>query len=391
MASPVLIVGGLAVGGGILYLLWKKSQEQVDACVQGCKVAAPVIQGAAAAEGVPTTSSSDETACVVACKAGSWLTNAIATWQINGQDYGRYSAERDRRQKINDTANGAVAIPLDHRVLYAGRNLEHEDGTGIAGTGGHPEEPLQGNVLRYANGCEPFYGAPGWSKCGAGTLDMYTSAIDAAAGRTFGMSDARLFNYPTWARLSDTPSGGGRSGFVAKGLIDKTAFLTGAAHDPALSGPHILEQIGTGKNVPQPWTPFWNVLGKKVTCAPGQAPAAVVNGLAGQTDHRTGVDVSICVPIGSQPWQSGAAPIAPTTYGHTMLCGAPGQPPCGGDSDVTQTVLTGSCVPGYSWTGLAWERTKAGSHDVCRGSTGGPSVSTSGPISHTIDLGALAL
>jgi hypothetical protein len=39
-------------------------------------------------------------------------------------------------------------------------------------TTGTTSVPLQGSVLRFANGCTPFPGTPGWSKCAPGTKGM---------------------------------------------------------------------------------------------------------------------------------------------------------------------------------------------------------------------------
>lgn len=68
----------------------------------------------------------------------------------------------------NRELNGKVKTPLVQQVRTC---LDTSNGHPAA-NGASSYVPLWGTVLEFENGCTPFEGSPGWSKCAPGTADM---------------------------------------------------------------------------------------------------------------------------------------------------------------------------------------------------------------------------
>jgi hypothetical protein len=89
----------------------------------------------------------------IACKAAQGILGIFgALAKLGDPQWAKKDAE-------NKAANGATTIPLASGAQSC---------NGFVGA----YMPLQGTVLRFANGCEPYAGAPGWSKCAPGTHSM---------------------------------------------------------------------------------------------------------------------------------------------------------------------------------------------------------------------------
>lgn len=146
---------------------------------------------------------------------------------------------------------------------------------------------VAGQTLQHANGCVPYFDAPGFAKCAEGTLDMYGSAVAAGAGGELNIDEQ------TMARTLGEGPGGAWSSFeiesanTGRGGLNKNHFLTGQSGDPTTRGPF-------DKNAP-----YWYVRGKKVSCGPGTAPRAVL--LQQYGDAPSGANGGDCLDVFADP------------------------------------------------------------------------------------------
>lgn len=271
-----------ALAGGGLYLWWKSRQQPSGGgglCAQAC--------AAASSQGIP------DAACLAAC-------NGLGNFFGSFGGGSRFTAERDRRQAVNDQLNGApdVANPMGLWGTVNGASDLYGDN--------HPGAVpaiIQSKVLRYKNGCVPLYDAPGFQRCAAGTLDMYRTAIGAVSqDLNFGGEEA-LQAPPAFETVEAKQAwvdahGGDDINFVAWRHIDKTHAMTGQSGDPTTQGPW----YGTdGK-------PFWYVRGKRVSCVKADsitghplAPRAIVLQAHDDSAAASDVDAASCVDIFADP------------------------------------------------------------------------------------------
>lgn len=293
---------GAALGVGLLYLLYKSKQDttQDDFCTKACKAAGVFcIDGGAS------------------CRAAS---GALAGSGFNAG--GTYYAARDKRQAVNDGLNGPAQI------------LNDPQGIGYDVTsGGLVVNPVGTKVLRYANGCVPLEYSPGWYKCKAGTLDMYSSAIDhdPDAHSALNQTETNLVEVGAFLTIAE------RNQTVANtsrpwARINKDHAMTGATGDPATQGPYGTESA-----------PWWYVRGQKVSGSPGLAPRAVVMQHYGPGGER---DASIVNLTDAQAKELVSIYTDPAII-HT---------------DISDTC--GVVNPGFTWVGPAvgghWERPAVG-------------------------------
>ncbi len=306
MSALPWIVGGLAAGG--LYL-WYRSRAAAppptDACGALCKASGPYcVDGGAS------------------CRALGQLA------QSAGFDAGgAYYTERDRRESVNAGLNGAADIMN-----------EPSQGIGYDVTSdGQIANPVGAKTLRYKSGCVPLYGSPGFAKCKAGTLDMYSSAIDSAAGKHLGLTETSLVHVGAYMTKADRDQVINNTNRPWP-RIAKGDAMTGKSGDPLTQGPY---SDGSGL--------WWYVRGKRVDGnVLGAAPRAVVMQkfnrdylIAALSDQAA----SELVPIDQDP----------------------------AVSRVSISQDSSGCVPGFTWVASAtetggghWARPAAGQTPVCK-------------------------
>lgn len=268
MAGPSQIVAVVAAGGA-LYLVWKMTKSSAPP---------PPTDPCAGLSGED----------LLICKAagiGAGIIGAVAGAVTTNPDRA-FAAERDRRKAINDQLNGPPDTALVGDVT--GYTTLRGDATLYS--------PLPPSVqpLRYANGCEPFYASPGWSKCKAGTLDMYEMAIEQAPEanggglsnpKILGESDARVIQvFETPAAFEAAKANNQKAhdngddshwyqtDFIGMGFdptpvekLNKDHFGTGASGDPITAGPWV---DGAG-------VIWWLVRGKRFNAPAGKVPLAI--------------------------------------------------------------------------------------------------------------------
>lgn len=220
------------------------------------------------------------------------------------------------RSKKNEELNGEIAIP-NTVPLYQSQQAV---------------KPTTGSALRFKNGCEPFEGAPGWTKCEPGTNDMRTHVVDGRFPASYEKVRAAA---PTREQYFANP----------EKPIDWSGLLKGSVSpeypDPATQGPF-----------PMPdGTAWWWIRGEKLQCPTGQAPAMWNADGSPIRDQRTGLPS--CAPGGivavdpnSPGSQGGTNPVDTTPGDHetaSLDCNADGTAPAG-----------------YTWTGTAWRRLMPG-------------------------------
>lgn len=158
-----------------------------------------------------------------------------------------------RRDAKNRELNGAVAIPASH-----------------AG--------LKGSALRYANGCVPYAGAPGWEKCKPGTQSMLGKDV-------WGTYDKARPPFPTEAaRVAYM-----KEHEISRDFKDPRALLTGSV-DPNYVDP----STWGGNAADGKW--YGYVRGERVVCPEGQAPAMWNADGTPARDQRSGAPP--CAPNG---------------------------------------------------------------------------------------------
>jgi len=303
------IIAVVAAGGGLGYLIWKALQPAPvvdDKCTQLCKLV-PDYEGA-------------QTACIDACKIGQLLGPVISAISPFYDSSEQWEHEVYRRTNINNAANGGDASSGGVFGIGATKaDTSGDSGATVAAPPGSIPMPkitparapfgsthygdgastseLVGSVMRYPNGCEPYFDAPGFSKCGAGTLDMYASAVDASSSKNYGITEKDLVvRAPTYTYVPLSSS-------TRTTPINKNAYGTGGPGDPLTTGPFSDgdSQIDatTGKEIN--WKAngglYWWVRGVKVKAPAGSklVPRAVVmqnKRNAGDTDASVLVAIS---------------------------------------------------------------------------------------------------
>ena len=360
-ANPVLVGGALLAGGAALWALYKAWQaKQASTTDNFCNGLCNGLTGAELA------------ACQATCQLGSTIIGAIPDPFTDSE--GAWKNQISSDAKNNDELNGPIALHV-----------------AIPDLGGPtPDSALTGNALLYQNGCSPFFDAPGWTKCKAGTLDMYASAVRARAGGGDYSNDASgeaalVTNAGT---VQPDPRGYTGDGNVETVHINKNNFLTGLPGDPTTKGPfgakgsglemyivqtsdsstdplpasvhNLLYQYsgdvcstlpdGT-KNCPDetevgPLT--WYARGTRITCPAGQVPKSVLQGANGIANTDP-VGTEVCVSaIGGADLCNGTQPPPGFTWDITngvWIRATPGQPVNAGPCDPNFGKCIGaSCV-----------------------------------------------
>jgi hypothetical protein len=249
MASGWLIAAGLAAGGVVLYLYEKSKKPPPSGsdCKAGCKA---LLTG------------DEEKACELACDAAGYIPDPFH------DSAGDRNAAIQKGDQGNIQLNGAVKLGLPAELQLA-RSVNDPNGTnnGI--------EMMTGSVLEFESGCQPFSGAPGWSKCKTGTQSMWADETDPddaynhAALPAFANADLEsvwLDHHDTGSPLDDAT---------------KAAAFSGNANedhpDPTTQGPFPSGRtIGATKQAPGTKVPTgqvgYLVRGKPMMCPQGQAP-----------------------------------------------------------------------------------------------------------------------
>lgn len=229
--------------------------------------------------------------CVAACTAGVDILGMIPNpLHDSVQDWSKTSGDRDTQNKA---LNGAVAIPLPLPGLPSGHS------------------GVEGSVAMFANGCTPFKGSPGFSKCKPGTQSMWSADVAAGTG-----------NYDSTVNYDALGAGGAyaetldSSGYAAQNEVHASNSFTGEQGDAFTRGPFPWSdptKLGPGtalydqgKAYADPpntnTTIAWLDRGKLMRCPTGQAPSDIVNGLQGRRGtpgvcvgaNQVGTDTSDC-------------------------------------------------------------------------------------------------
>lgn len=148
MSALPWVIGGLAIGGVGLLVLRSRQAKQETAPPNPC-------EAISAATGIP------KGVCDVGLPIVGDIIDAVGKLGAGPGDEYR---EKDAKNK---SLNGSVKQPLESYVkscLDTSFSKPQGSGTWFV--------PLWGTVLEFENGCTPFKGSPGWSKCKAGTSSM---------------------------------------------------------------------------------------------------------------------------------------------------------------------------------------------------------------------------
>lgn len=233
------LIAGAAVGGAVLYFRRTSSAAPSTSTGSVCDRIRALNPQAGAA-----------------CDAASGLLGGIA---------GAYDAiftDNAEMEATNLKLNGEVVRAMPAAMPYAYVGLQADQGGGF-------ERATRTRTIEHANGCTPYRGSRGWSKCAPGTEDMR-----ARDGSTY------MENAPTSGVPWGSGSHGGGDPFV---LADKAARESpGARADRASPPPFPLP-------VPSGSTAWW------VDAAPVVCPAGTGISGSGVRDHRPGA--SPCRPL----------------------------------------------------------------------------------------------
>lgn len=370
------LIAVIAASAGVGYVIYKRMIAAKAApvpltCEQKC-ASIPDVYGA-------------RSDCIIACGAAT----VLSALDVHPQD--NWKGEVARRVAVN-AMNGAALVPTikpspdGPRVPYISGARVFENGNGaynnfteVLGNGGVVDtlmSTLNGDVARYENGCEPFYGAPGWSKCKTGTLDMYGSAISSEIAKTgglghdyFKMGEESLRTtrvYATGRQAADAAAAMGSPigdpdsviwqywesmGFEPKFIVPslpvrKQNFMTGAGGDPMT--------MGAGKTAygPKEITPtdqpgLFMVRGQMVTMELGKVPRAIAMQLVSPTDGSTTAQITAAIVALTD--QQAIEPVDIATFTNELRKSTRGD--C--------ATIVGS---GLTWdvAGKSWRRMRAG-------------------------------
>jgi len=318
MASTLLIVGGLAVAGGLAYVVYQQATAPAaDPCGTPINKAAGLV-----AKYYGQTLKPED--CAKTNQATDLIGKLLEGW-----------GSKDAKNK---ELNGPVDVELTEQIRgftgIAKLNAAAVTATsavttgGMGGTGGGTISPkdlylvlplLNGSVLRFKNGGVPFAGHPDFVKCAAGTHDMTTSLANEVT---------RFWCKTPGKRPTSTQ-------FYASREKDGAAAL--AALIDTRFPPRFSDMFRGSNNDPTTHVPSSIVAGVKHVCASG-----VLIEVIPVTDNRDGAS-------------------APLEGGRTIIkrCGAPGTAPttappvASSGSSTTYTAPPGSPPPGFHWVQAA--------------------------------------
>jgi hypothetical protein len=288
----VLGVGLVAVGGW--WWLRRKQQQAAQQpkdprsdCEKACDLLAPAVGTALGAQG------DNSDAEHAACKAGCGLVDILGGLFTTDADY---QANEKAAIARNHEINGDTEIRMTEAALRSG---------------------LQGDTLRFKNGCQPFEGAYGWQFCGKGTADMWRANFSCNDDNEHICKHPRgRDNDPVRtaaARLSpDDPFPPGDEQWTPT-LVGSGSFDP-AAPDPTTSGPYSATVANADQGDPEAWKGdlVWLVAGVPVRCPHGTAPAR-----ADATHFAWPADVNFrCDPVGAQHVSVGGGVFAVDGFAH---------------------------------------------------------------------------
>lgn len=349
--SNTTLIAVVAASAGVGYILYKRSQKPVvatpdDACKKLCVL-------------VPDPTYRAE--CEAACNAAQLISQVASAVSPFHDSTEQWSHEVYRRENINNKLNGGKSTGKQNS---AGDEYGPPDGSMVVfaaegtdfGTGA-PGAVLVGNIAKYPNGCEPYYAAPGWSKCAPGTLDMYQSAVDADASKNYGFTESSL--------MTPVPSYTYRAQQVFRQIV-KDNFGTGGPGDPLTYGPmkdldcQIDPQNGRKYGCVENGKYAWIVRGLPIA---GADPSLVPRAIVMQNQTRAG-----------ESEKDLSARIAALTDAQAMELINPYA-----DSNVVSTHYDCSNIPSsmtYDAAIKGWRRRRAGEQQVmspeCTASGGAP-------------------
>lgn len=218
----------------------------------------------------------------------------------------------DAKDAKNKQLNGAVEIELDELT----RGLSVGVGAGNADRGGAGPY-LRGSVLRFASGCTPIEGTPGWTKCAPGTASMQTESVEA-----FTISQPP----PKLTGLSPVDMARAvQAAAVAK--VSAERHMSSLPGDPTTS----YDKLADGSYI---------IAGQRYVCPAGQVVEPHNTTIV--RDSRTGKTtvVARCAAPGASTLPPPPPTVGDSPFGgQTIQTGAPTAPP-----------------PGYHWVVDHWER-----------------------------------
>lgn len=249
---------GIAAAGGIVGLLLLR-RSQTDTTTDPCAG----LTGDA----------------LVACKAYGVVGDLVNTIQQNMKtDAQHFDDERARRVANNDKLNGPRDPTWEGDVTAGSFRAIAASWADV--------NPAPAAPYRYANGCEPYAFAPGWSKCAAGTLDQYEMAVEQAAGTNAKLYDeARAFV----GTVFETPAAMAAARANNDKHHDETdshwyQISLGAAWSPRPVEPLNKDHYGTGASgdaiTQGPWVDpagsiWWLVRGRRFKAPAGKVPLLI--------------------------------------------------------------------------------------------------------------------
>lgn len=250
---------GLAAGAGLIWY----ARKQAEAAAADSKCDA--IVAAAVKAGVP------EAVARAACNALPSIGDIL---EGVGSAIGTTSAEVKRWDAENKALNGEVATPISDFLRKT--VTVYPSTTGADAT--------RGTVLEFKNGCVPFAGAAGWSKCKQGTHDMRHRPNNY---------DPTAVPVGTGVEADDKQRRGKATSW--------TNFMTGSGDpsriDPATQGPFRAGAVYGMYKTPFP-LPLaegelgWLWRGRPFKCAADRTPAWNVR------DHTSDTAMPPCGPFG---------------------------------------------------------------------------------------------
>lgn len=299
------------------------------------------------------------------CKAASGLLDGIAGLNDKGK---KHADEEKNRDATNQQLNGAVKVAMPGTPGGADTSVAW----GVAGNGEPCEKCLydadkhyirhygnsaKGTVMEFENGCQPFEGAPGWSKCAPGTKSMWATDIDEAFGYFSEYGDVDNSAEPAFltlealeAQAKKDKSDGVKhaNGVQVYRPAVAAAFGTGSAR---LAGADVMT---TGPYRAKDGRLWWLVKGKRIDCPVGQAPDVIRDGALGVVDHRTNPNAPKCVPVDSATAWTSSGPdyVPPSTGGDGGAAAAAGA----GSGTRTELGCNGTQAP----AGYTFDRTADG-------------------------------
>lgn len=171
------VIAALAIGGGAAFLILRRQAQAAPTPT------APTPTSTNACDSLPAGYARDMCNAV---KSVGGIIEGIGD-ALSGTSTAEKAAEWYAKDAKNRQLNGEVEIPLLSAVRWCSTLDRTDVSDGKPPPGPHVNmyaNQVRGTVARFANGCVPFVGAPGWEKCASGTEGMGGSAINAPMSMT---------------------------------------------------------------------------------------------------------------------------------------------------------------------------------------------------------------